>query len=93
MEPGVTTVTIFGQDYSIRGGEDAAYVRDIAKFVDERMREVASSGSQITSMRVAILASLNIADELFQEKEGRRRTHKELRKRAQKLLKRLEASA
>jgi cell division protein ZapA len=90
MEPGVTTVTIFGQEYSIRGGDDAAYVREIAKYVDERMNEVASSTSQITSLRVAILASLNIADELFQEREGRQRTHKELRKRAQKLLKRLE---
>jgi cell division protein ZapA len=90
MEPGSTSVTIFGQEYTIRGGGEPEYVHRIAKFVDERMREVSSSTSQITSLRVAILAALNIADELLQEREGRRRTHDELRARAERLLANLE---
>jgi len=90
MEPGSISVSIYGQEYTIRGGDDAEYVRRIAAYVDERMREVSSSTSQITSLRVAILASLNIADELFQEKDGRRRTHDELRARAERLLANLE---
>ncbi len=90
MEPGSTSVTIYGQEYTVRSGEDAEYVRGIAAYVDERMREISGSASQITSLRVAILASLNIADELFQEREGRQRTHKELRARAERLLANLE---
>lgn len=90
MEPGSTSVTIYGQEYTVRGGEDAEYVREIAEFVDQRMREVAGSTSQITSLRVAILAALNIADELFQERRGRQRTHQELRERAERLLANLE---
>ncbi len=90
MEPGVTTVTIYGQEYSVRGGEDPQYVREIAAYVDERMREISSASGQITSLRVAILAALNITDELFQQREGLQRTRKEVRSRTLKLLKTLE---
>ena len=90
MELGVTTVTIYGQEYSVRGGEDTEYVQLIAKYVDERMQEIGTSGGQITSLRVAILAALNITDELFQERDGLQRTRKEVRARTLKALKKLE---
>ncbi len=93
MEPGVTTVTIYGQEYSVRGGEDPRYVRKIAEYLDQRMQEIGKAGGQITSLRVAILAALNITDELFQEREGLRHTRKEVRARTLKLLKSLEKGA
>ena len=70
MEPGTTTVEIYGQKYTVRSDDDAEHVERVAAYVDERMREVARASSQVTSLRVAILAALNIADELFRERQG-----------------------
>jgi len=65
-----TTVKIHGQEYTIRADRDPEYVQSIARFVDDRMRETARDAGQVTSLRVAILSALNIADELFQERES-----------------------
>ena len=65
------TVTIFGKEYTLKGGADAEYVQEVAAFVDERMSEVARSATVVSTDRVAILAAVNIADELFREQQKR----------------------
>ncbi len=57
------TVSIYDQTYHLRG-QDAAYIEGLAAMVDAKMRAVASHGSTVDSLRVAVLAALNIADEL-----------------------------
>ena len=59
-------VTIYGQEYTIKAPADASYIKNIAEFVDERMREVQEelSTPQVPA-KIAILAAMNIADELF----------------------------
>lgn len=64
-------VTIFGKEYTLKGGDDAEYVQEVAAFVDERMNEVARSAAVASTDRVAILAAVNIADELFREQQKR----------------------
>ena len=61
-----TTVEIMGREYRIRGAADEQYVREVARFVDAKLREVSQTASSPASDRVAILAAMNIADELFQ---------------------------
>jgi cell division protein ZapA len=56
-------VEIFGQTYTVRAGADPGYVEGLAGRVDAAMREVSRSGGVVDSMRVAVLAALNIADE------------------------------
>ena len=92
MDPGATTVSIFGQEYTVRGGDDPDYVRRIASYLDERMNQLSQSTSQVSSMRVAILAALNITDELFQEREGLDDRHRHLRLRAERMAKSLQES-
>lgn len=70
-----TTVEIMGREYRIRGAADEAYVREVARYVDTKLREVSQGTSLPTSDRVAILAAMNIADELFQL---RRSSHDEM---------------
>jgi cell division protein ZapA len=70
-EPESVTVTIFGQEYTLRGDADAEYVQKVARFVDERMQDVARSSSAASTAKVAILAAVNIADELFREQKQR----------------------
>lgn len=56
-------VDIYDQTYSLRG-QDTEYIRRLAEMVDTKMRAVASHGKTVDSLRVAVLAALNIADEL-----------------------------
>jgi cell division protein ZapA len=57
------SVDIYDQVYHLRG-TDAGYIERLAAMVDEKMRAVAAHGSTVDSLRVAVLAALNIADEL-----------------------------
>ena len=61
----VVPVEILGQRYPIRGTLDAAYIQQLARFVDEKMRAAAGTTSEGDSARVAVVAALNIADEVF----------------------------
>ena len=58
------TVEIYDQTYHLRG-PDPAYIQKLADLVDAKMRAVASHGSTVDSLRVAVLAALNVADELL----------------------------
>jgi cell division protein ZapA len=64
-----TTVEIYGQVYHVRGEGDPAYLTELARFVDSRMREVAAKATIVDPLKIAILAALNIADELSQARE------------------------
>ncbi len=55
-------VEIYDQVYNLRG-VDAEYIIKLAEFVDGKMRNVAEQTSTIDSLRLAVLAALNIADE------------------------------
>jgi cell division protein ZapA len=64
-EPEIVSVEIRGQRYPIRSNLDANYVNGLATYVDEKMRAAAESTPSGDSLRLAVLAALNIADELF----------------------------
>jgi cell division protein ZapA (FtsZ GTPase activity inhibitor) len=57
-------VRIFDQPYRLRTGRDAGYAERVATLVDGRMREVAAHMSTIDVAKIAVLAALNLADEL-----------------------------
>ena len=61
-------VQIFGHSYTIRGEANQEYILDVAAYVDRKMREVTEKLPVASLSKVAILASLNIADELFKER-------------------------
>jgi cell division protein ZapA len=59
------TVEIYDQTYHL-SGQDAEHIRALAAQVDGKMRAVAAQGRTVDSLRVAVLAALNLADELSQ---------------------------
>jgi len=63
-----TTVEIYDQTYHL-SGEDPEHIRKLAALVDAKMRAVAAQGRTVDSLRVAVLAALNLADELSQAYE------------------------
>ncbi len=62
-EAGAVVVEIYDQVYQLRG-TDPAYIERLAALVDKKMRAVSAHGATVDSLRVAVLAALNIADEL-----------------------------
>jgi cell division protein ZapA len=56
-------VEIFDVTYRVRGFGDSAHLQRVAKFVDERMRNVASHLATVDATKIAVLAAMNIADE------------------------------
>lgn len=61
-----TRLKIFGEEFSVKSKADETYLQDVARYVDQHMREISQSmpGSQ-PSLRIAVLAAMNISDELF----------------------------
>ena len=68
-ESRTVTVSIFGRDYNVRAGSDPEYVKTLAAHVDSVMRGISEKIEYLSSDRVAILAALNLADEMYQERE------------------------
>jgi cell division protein ZapA len=66
--PVAVSVEIYDQVYHLRG-VDPKYIEQLAALVDGKMRAVASHGGTVDSLRVAVLAALNIADELLALRE------------------------
>ena len=62
-------VEIFGAIYHVRGDKDPEYLQELAGLVDRKMREIAQQVSTVDSAKIAILAALNISDELFQRRK------------------------
>ena len=81
----VVPVEIAGQRYPIRSSLDPEYVARLATYVDEKMRAAADTSPSGDSMRLAIIAALNVADELFRCRDANRARDGELAERTQEL--------
>jgi cell division protein ZapA len=73
-EPERTTeVEILGERYVLRAADSPEYLQRVAAYVDGKCLEVTKDGQILPPSKVAVLASLNIADELFKHDEAGRR--------------------
>jgi cell division protein ZapA len=79
-------VEIFNQSYNVRGDLDEAYVAELAHYVDGKMRSVAAATRTVDSLRIAVLAALNIADEFHALRQRRASAEDDLRFRAERCL-------
>ncbi len=63
----IIEIEIYNQKYKIRvkGEEDEKYISHLTSYIDQKMREVAVKSKTADRLKVAVLAALNIADELF----------------------------
>ena len=81
----IISVEIHGQRYPIRSGLDQEYVARLASYVDEKMRAAADLAPTGDSLRLAVLAALNVADELFRCRDVNRLRSGEIAERAGEL--------
>lgn len=86
----VVTVEINGQRYPIRSHLDAAYIAELAAYVDQKMSIAHRECPQGDSLKVAVLAALNIADECFRARDEDATRRRTLNSRAEELEKMLD---
>ena len=86
----VVQVQILGQQLPLRTEADPKYAIELAEYVDGKMREVTKMLPVASVSKVAILASLNIADELFKERANKQRTGSDYQDKAAHLMRRLD---
>lgn len=77
-------IEIYDQTYNVNSGQSDEYLEQLAAYVDAKMREIADATRIADSLKVAVLASLNIADELFAARERHQQLEGPLRKRVEK---------
>lgn len=75
-------VVIYNQTYNLRSEHGPEYINELAAHVDRRMNEIARQTMTVDSLRVAILAALQIADELFQLRSELKETDSEIAERS-----------
>src|SRR5258705_13869996 len=77
-------VVIYNQTYSLRSSHDSEYIQELAEHVNKRMNEIARATMTVDSLRVAILAAIQIADELYQSRREMKETGDEIADRSAK---------
>ena len=85
-----TDVEIFGAVYHVRGEQNPERLRELAAFVDRRMQDVAQQVATVDTAKIAILAALNIADELFHARTQQEGERVEIQDKVTRLAERLE---
>lgn len=71
-EEHVQQVRIFGEAYALRSADSPDYVQRVGQYVDEKYYEIAKGAPNFPLAKMGVLASLNIADELFRQQASRR---------------------
>jgi cell division protein ZapA len=64
------TITILGEEYILRGSSSAEEMSRVGNYVDSLMKKLAENNIQMSRHKIAVLAALNLADELFKLKEA-----------------------
>ena len=72
----LVSVVIRGEQYTIRAAEDPSYIRRVAAYVDAKLDGVAKGSQSLPPTKAIVLASLNIADELFKAEAERERSER-----------------
>ena len=81
----VVTVEIMGQRYPIRSELDLEYITHLANYVDEKIQSATELSTGGDTVRIAVLAALNIADEFFRARNTETHVGDDLQKRATEL--------
>ncbi len=81
------SITIAGQKYTIKSDAEERYVHSLAELVDDKIREVqrGAQGKVVTRDAVAVLAALQIADDLVRERNARVELRRRVREKSRTL--------
>jgi len=87
------TVQIGGQRFALRGDQDEKNMREMAAYVDSRMKELQKQTRTADTQSLAVLAALQITEELFKERQERIELKRRVREKSDALLRLVESRA
>ncbi len=87
------TVQIFGAEYPIAGAKDPQHLEELARYVDAKMRDIAKGSPLLSAGKVAILAALNMAEELYRLRAVQQRLRETAGSRIAQLVKKIDKHA
>jgi cell division protein ZapA len=85
-EERVVEIKVFGQTFSVKTDAEEDHLQAVARYVNEKMEEVLKKTKSVSTLNVAILTALNIADDLLKEKEQRKALVKEVEMKSKNLV-------
>jgi cell division protein ZapA len=83
-------VSVAGQQLAVRTSAKPAYIKELASFVTAKIEEARLSGRTVTTQSLAILAAMNIADELYQLRDSQKQLKRQVQETSQRILRYLE---
>jgi len=83
-------VEIYGQRYAIRGDADDVYIRRLAHFVEDHMKRLAEGMKTATPAKLAVLAAINLAHQLFEAEKKRAQGEADVDRRMETLMESIE---
>lgn len=79
-------INIMGQDISVLSDSGDEHVKQVVDYINQKVEEIGRHSGNMTSLNIAILVALNIADEYFQVKKVEEEHHRQLENRSERLI-------
>ena len=83
-------IKVFGQTYTVKTDAEEEHIQAVARHVNEKMDEVLKKTRSVSTLNVAILTALNIADDLLKEKEKRVTLIREIKNKSKDLAEKID---
>jgi len=83
-------IKLFGQTYTVKTDAEENHIQEVAKCVNEKMEEILKKTRSVSTLNVAILTALNIADDLLKEREKRMAILREIEMRSKDLAEKID---
>lgn len=84
-------VNILGHDYTVKTDAETEYIQEIASYVDKKMSEIVRNTKTVSTLNVAVLAALHIADEFFKEVQKREELIEAVEHRSEEIVKTIDS--
>ncbi len=78
-------IKVFGQTFMVKTDAEETHIQEVARYVNDKMNEVLKKTRSVSTLNVAILTALNIADDLLKEREYRMGILREIEMRSKDL--------
>jgi cell division protein ZapA (FtsZ GTPase activity inhibitor) len=86
-------ITLAGQQLAVKTDVKPRYLKELVAYVDRKIDDARAGGKVVTTQRLALLAAVSLADELFRLREEHRRLRREVAERSRRILRQLDAEA
>jgi cell division protein ZapA len=87
---GSVTVSLAGHNFSIKSDHSEQHLEQLASYVDRKVRELQRVSKTVGTQQLALLAAMNIADELFQAEQRQREFKQRVARKSESILRTVE---